>query len=97
MTEAHQATASNADPSILIPFERWLEGRNLTRTTGYRYRKHGLIRVVNIFGRLYITRAEVQDFDRRAVNGDFALKAHPPVPPLKGTSKRVDQESYTHD
>ena len=61
----------NADPSKLFCFYRYLEGRSLTRSTGYRYRQQGLIKTVNIFGRLYVTRQEIEKFERRALNGDF--------------------------
>ena len=62
---------SNADPSNLFCFYRYLAGRNLTRTTGYRYRQQGIIKVIINFGRLYITREEIERFERRALNGEF--------------------------
>ncbi len=65
------ATPRYNDPSTLVSFEKWLEGLNLTRTTGYRYRKSGLIKAVNIFGRLYVTRDEIAEFERRALAGEF--------------------------
>ena len=72
MSKEHLASLSNpADPSNLFAFEKWLEGRNLTRTTGWRYRKLGLIETVNVIGRLYITRDEIEHFERRAIAGDF--------------------------
>ncbi len=71
MFTANHATSNNADPSKLFAFEKWLEGRNLTRTTGYRYRRKGLIQTVNIFGRLYVTREEIEKFEARAINGEF--------------------------
>ena len=62
---------SNADPSNLFCFYQYLAGRKLTRTTGYRYRQQGIIKVINIFGRLYISREEIEKFERRALNGEF--------------------------
>ena len=59
MTTANHGTPSNTDPCNLFSFDEFLRGRNLTRTTGYRYRKDGLLRTVNIFGRLYISREEI--------------------------------------
>ena len=79
MNITNLATPSNTDPSNIFPFEKWLDGRGLTRTTGYRYRKQGLIQTVNIFGRLYITREEIALFERRAVNGDFHKEAKTPA------------------
>ena len=75
----HAATPRNADPSNLFAFERWLEGRNLTRTTGYRYRKQGIIQTVNIYGRLYISRDEIEKFETRAINGEFHKARKTPV------------------
>lgn len=74
----NHATQSNADPSSLYPFDGYLQGRNLTRTTGYRYRKRGLIHCVNIFGRLYVTRDEIERFERRAIAGDSHQDAKTP-------------------
>ena len=71
MLTAQQATPSNTDPSRLFSFDEWLRGRNLTRTTGYRYRQQGLISTVNIFGRLYVTREEIEKFEKRAIAGEF--------------------------
>ncbi len=73
-----QATTSNADPSNLFSFDGWLQGRGLTRTTGFRYRKQGLIKTVNIFGRLYVTREQIVNFERRAISGEFHKDAKTP-------------------
>ncbi len=71
-----QATSSTTtDPSNLFAFDDYLKGRNLTRTTGYRYRQAGILQAVNIHGRLYITRQEIANFERRAVAGEFTKKA----------------------
>ena len=74
-----RATQSNADPCNLFAFDAFLRGRNLTRTTGYRYRRLGILETVNIFGRLYITLSEIQRFESRAIAGEFAkdLKGPP--------------------
>lgn len=63
---------------MLFSFVGWLQGRGLTRCTGYRYRKQGLIKTVNVFGRLYVARSEIESFERRALNGEFTLKARTP-------------------
>ncbi len=79
MSTANHATQSNADPSNLFAFDEYLRGRNLTRTTGYRYRKQGLIHTTNIFGRLYVTRDEITAFERRAIAGEFHKEAKTPA------------------
>ena len=78
MTNANRATPSNADPCNLFSFDEFLRGRNLTRTTGYRYRKDGLLKTVNIYGRLYITREEIEKFERRAIAGEFSKTVKTP-------------------
>ncbi len=75
---ATQSTPSNADPSNLFAFDEYLKGRNLTRCTGYRYRKQGLIQTTNIFGRLYVTREQIEKFERRAIAGEFHKEAKTP-------------------
>ena len=77
MKENH-ALPSNADPSNLFSFEGWLQGRGLTRCTGYRYRKQGLIQAIDIFGRLYVTREEIEKFERRAIAGEFSKETKSP-------------------
>jgi hypothetical protein len=78
MAETNHDTARNASPSNLYSFDDWLRGRNLTRTTGFRYRKKGLIQTLNIFGRLYITADEIRRFEARAIAGDFSQAAKTP-------------------
>ena len=72
-------TPSSTDPSNLFAFDEYLKGRNLTRTTGYRYRKQGLLETVNIFGRLYVTRQEIEKFEARAIAGEFHKDAKTPT------------------
>jgi len=65
-TNAHQATTGN-----LVSYFGWLGTLGRTRTTGWRWRRSGLIEVVNIFGKLYVTRDEIARFERRAMSGEF--------------------------
>lgn len=65
-TTAAQATTGN-----LVSYFVWLETLGKTRTTGWRWRKCGLIEVVNIFGKLYVTRDEIARFEQRAMSGEF--------------------------
>ena len=78
ITDERQETPRDSNFSDLFSFDEWLRGRNLTRTTGYRYRKQGLISTVNIFGRLYVTRQEIKDFEKRAIAGEFSKEAKTP-------------------
>ncbi len=62
----------------LVSFDGWLESLDKTRTTGWRWRKEGLIKTVNIFGKLYISRDEIARFERRALAGEFHKDARVP-------------------
>lgn len=59
-------TASN-----LVPWDRWLQSIGRTRSTGYKYRKAGIVEVVNVFGKLYIDRSEIARFETLAKAGGF--------------------------
>lgn len=67
---------ASANPtSDLVAFERWLEEIGKTPATGWRWRQKGWFKTVNISGRLYISRAAIAEFERRAAAGEFA-KVH---------------------
>jgi hypothetical protein len=75
---AIQENTRTAVSSTLHSFDDWIRSLGKTRVTGYRYRKRGLIRTVNIFGRHYITQDEIARFEERAIRGDFAQEAKTP-------------------
>ena len=65
-------TASKETPhGNLISFDTWLEGMSKTRTTGWRWRKEGIVSTINVFGKLYITRHEIERFEQKAMSGGF--------------------------
>jgi hypothetical protein len=55
----------------LVSSDAWLASLNKTRTTGWRWRKAGLIGTVNVFGKLYCSRDEIARFEQRAIAGEF--------------------------
>ena len=61
----------------LVSLNKWLEQMGVTPTTGWRWRKKGVLRTTNIYGRLYISEDAVADFHRRAMSGEFALESRP--------------------
>lgn len=75
-TTAAQATAGN-----LVSYFGWLGTLGKTRTTGWRWRKSGLIKTVNIFGKLYVTRDEIARFEERAMSGEFHKEITSPRTP----------------
>jgi hypothetical protein len=61
-----------APPSNLQSFDGYLKALGKKKTTGYRWRKAGLIETVNIYGRIYVTAEAIASFEKRAIRGDFA-------------------------
>lgn len=56
----------------IVAFEKWLIGVGRSPVTGWRWRKNGWITTVNIAGRHYIQREEIDRFNARAARGDFS-------------------------
>jgi hypothetical protein len=71
--------------SNLVSFDSWIKSLGRARCTGYRWRKDGLVDVVNIFGKWYISREEITRFEKRAVSGAFHQEAQKPNRPNKST------------
>jgi len=71
-----EETARRFPPSDLVAFEAWLSSISRTAVTGWRWRKLGWIEVINIAGRLYISRAAIARFEEAAAAGKFA-RVHP--------------------
>jgi hypothetical protein len=69
---------SYATAGTLSSFDVFLERLNKTRTTGWRWRRDGVIQTVNVFGKLYVTEAEIARFESRAMSGEFHKSAKTP-------------------
>ena len=65
---------SNAEPAAaaIISLSKWLEEVGVTPCTGWRWRKRGWLKTVNIAGRQYLTQEAILEFHRRATGGEFA-------------------------
>jgi hypothetical protein len=66
--------------SNLLAFDRWLKDIDRTPATGWRWRKRGWIDTVNICGRLYVSRHEINRFEERAAAGEFSKTHKTPKP-----------------
>jgi len=62
-----QSIASN-----LVALDRWRQELGKTGATVWRWRKKGWLEVVNIAGRVYLSRQAIAEFERRAAAGEFA-------------------------
>jgi hypothetical protein len=72
--------SSNQPPGNIVPFDGWLTSLGKNRTTGFRWRQqYGWLAegVVNIFGKLYIKRETIAEFERRAFAGELAKDIKP--------------------
>jgi hypothetical protein len=58
--------------SDLIAYDHWLASLPISAATGWRWRQRGLIEVINIYGRCYVSRSAIAEFERRAAAGEFA-------------------------
>ncbi|MCW5555431.1 MAG: hypothetical protein KIS67_25125 [Verrucomicrobiae bacterium] len=63
----------------LTPLSVWLRGVGRSKATGWRWRRRGWLRVVNIGGRNYVPADEIGRFLQRADAGEFSRNNHPPL------------------
>ena len=56
----------------LISFAAWLRQIGRSDTTGWRWVKSGWLHPINIAGRPYLKRDDIQEFQQRAERGEFA-------------------------
>ena len=58
--------------SNLVAVDLWREQIGLTAATVWRWRRRGWIEVINIAGRLYISREAIARFEQAAIAGEFS-------------------------
>ena len=56
----------------LLHLPKFLRQVGVSRSTGWRWIKAGVLKTVNIYGRNYVTRKAVEEFLSRAESGEFA-------------------------
>ena len=66
------ANPSHDGISSIVAYHKWLESVGVSPTTGWRWERDGRIHTTNIAGRKYVTRGELDEFQRRAEAGEFA-------------------------
>jgi hypothetical protein len=67
------------------------QDRGESAVTLWRRRKLGLIKCVNIFGKIYVDLQSLAEFDQRAARGEFARK--PSGAALKSAEKLAAKEA----
>jgi hypothetical protein len=73
--------------SPIILFDRFLESLGVTSSTGWRWRKSNWLKTLNISGRVYIARSEIDRFQQRVLAGEFAKPHKVPNPKRKAVGQ----------
>ena len=81
-----QTTRKSTGPTAaaVISLTVWLAQVGVTACTAWRWRKKGWLKTVNICGRQYLTPDAIEEFNRRAVAGEFAQEHKVPRAPRRG-------------
>ncbi len=62
-----------------VAVRRWIRDIGISPSTFWRWRQRGWIsEPVNIAGRLYLTIEQIDEFERRAKDGEFSIPSAPP-------------------
>ena len=70
--------ASNQLRARIQTFKSFLDGLGKSSITGWRWRRDGRVKTVNILGRVYITDEAIREFLARAEAGEFAKEHSAP-------------------
>src|SRR5262245_50857706 len=86
--ESNEIPGEREPASPIILFDRFLDSLGVTRSTGWRWRTKNWVKTLNLAGRVYIARAEINRFAQRAAAGEFS-QLHK-TPGRKARSRRAD-------
>jgi len=84
-SEVRAGPATDSEPPIAL--DKFIEQSGISAVTVWRYRRAGFLRTLNIYGRHYLTRAEIRRFNERAAAGEFAKQ---PSRPKRRESNDLD-------
>ena len=62
----------------IIALNRWVAQVGVTPCTAWRWRKAGMLKTVNISGRIYVDADSIREFEERAARGEFAKEHRTP-------------------
>jgi len=71
-TDPPSTESTPAPTRGLVSATAYFRGLGVTRETGWRWRRLGLVESKNLFGRIYLTTESVAEFERRIRAGEFA-------------------------
>jgi hypothetical protein len=63
---------NSTHPATVISLSKWLEQIGVTSCTAWRWREKGWLKTINIAGRQYLTQEAIDEFQRRAIAGEFS-------------------------
>ena len=73
------APATKTEAPALVRYDAWLKTIPASSTTGWRWRREGMVKTINIAGRCYISAEEISRFLARAESGEFAQEHKTPA------------------
>ncbi|HEY3899664.1 MAG TPA: hypothetical protein VGM54_13675 [Chthoniobacter sp.] len=79
----------NSETRNIRSFDDWLKGLGVTRVTGHRWRRNGMIKTFRIFRKLYVSAEEIAKFEASAIEGKYAQE--PVVPDRSATAQRSNR------
>ena len=63
----------------MVALNKWLRETGVSKITAWRWRKRGWLKTVNVSGRVYVTAEALEEFQRRAEAGEFAVEHKAPT------------------
>lgn len=68
----HSETMGTSSATGIVSLKAYIKQAGISTITGWRWRKKGWLKTVNIAGREYIRAEDIADFERRAAAGEFS-------------------------
>ena len=72
-------TSAEIDSLPPMSLDKFMDESGLSPVTCWRFRKRGWLKVENIAGRNYITRAAILEFNQRMKRGEFSKDRQKPA------------------
>jgi len=83
----HIETMGNSSAAGIVSLKAYIKHAGISTITGWRWRKKGWLKTINIAGREYVRAEDVAEFERRGRCGGNSL-ANSVVPPSSPETER---------
>lgn len=77
----HSETLGHSPTGGIVSLKAYIKQAGISTITGWRWRKKGWLKTINIAGREYVRAEDIAEFERRAAAGEFSRE-------LSGAAKR---------